>query len=247
MRTLKLGPIVLIAVATFSSAALAERGDLKIKFKLTRAMAKAPPAIKGVFDPGEVGPDLEVPNVMVWLHTNDPGKIKVHPALAEKTAIQKPHLEINSSRYVPHCLIITAGQTLNMTNVDAIGYNPLLAFSANLPINVLLPAGGVVEKPILKAERRPAGISCSVHPWMQGWLMVAPTPYHAVSNAEGTITIKDLPVGKWEFKVWHEVHGYIGKVERGGKLEIWNKGTVSLSIAEGENDLGEIKIVPKEE
>jgi hypothetical protein len=244
-----------VAMIALASPAFAEWGDLKIKFKLTKATpAKAPAPIIGAgeanagvpFDATAVGPALEVPNVMVWLHTAEPAKFEVHPELAEKTAIQKPHLQIKGGHFAPHCLIVTAGQTLNLTNEDAIGYNPRIEFAANPSFNPLMPAGSAFEAAIMKVERRLAPASCSIHFWLQGWVMVAPTPYHAVSDPTGAITIKDLPVGKWEFKFWHEVHGAIANVERAGKSEKWPRGITSITIAKGENDLGEILIVPKE-
>ena len=36
-------------------------------------------------------------------------------------------------------------------------------------------------------------------------------PYAALSAENGTFEIKDLPVGKHEFKVWHEAGGLLEK------------------------------------
>lgn len=255
MRVFCTGLIALAAVATLASSASAEWGDLKIKFKLAKELPKkdvepvtrvGPCGDVPVFDQTAVGPALEVPNVMVWLHASDPSKVAVHPALADKAATEKAELAIEGCRYVPRCLIATAGQTLHLTNRDAYGYNPSVDFFANRSVNVLLQAGHEIEIPLGKAERRPAGAKCAVKPFLEGWIMVAPTPYYAVSNDEGAIMIKDLPVGDWEFKFWHEAHGFISKVVRNGEEEEWPKGRRTISIVQGENDLGEIKIIPKE-
>lgn len=253
MHTLKTGLIVLIAAAV-SSSAFAEWGDLKIKFKLTRKMSKEHAMAldehkdcKGnaVFDPYATGPNLEVPNVMVWLEIADAHKVRVHPALAEKTATETPTIKIEGCQFRPHCFFATAGQTFVVTNEDAFGHAPHLSLQVNRSISPIIPATKTFEKKVAKAEKRPTPIACNIHPFMVGYVMVAPTPYHTVSDVDGTVTIKDLPVGKWEFKFWHEVHGNIAKVVRGGKPETWTKGVAAISIAKGENDLGEIQIVPK--
>lgn len=255
MRVFRTGLIALAAVATLASSASAEWGDLKIKFKLSKALP--PRKIEPIkplngckeapgFDAAAVGPQLEVPNIMMWLQADDPAKVNVHLDLVKKTTAEKALLDNKDCLFVPHCLIATAGQTLRVTNSDAFGHNSKIEFGANTAENPQIPAGGAIEKVVKKAEKRPATVMCGSHPHMTAWIMVAPTPYHAVSGPDGTITIKNLPVGKWEFKVWHEVHGNIAKVVRSGKPENWTKGVTAISIAAGENDLGEIQIVPKE-
>lgn len=250
-------PVVLLVA--FAATALGERaraewGDLKLVLKLSKDVPKKPVAPIGAvggcaagpgFAPAAVGPKLEVPNVLVWLSADDPAKVPVHPDVAAKLT-EQPRLDNKGCLFVPHCLIATAGQTLLLTNSDPFGHNSKLDFAVNTPENPIIPAMGSVKKPVPKIEKRPTPVSCGIHPHMTGFVMVAPTPYHAVSGADGVVHIKNVPVGKWEFKFWHEVHGNIAKVERAGKPEAWAKGVTAINIVAGENDFGEIKIVPKE-
>jgi hypothetical protein len=39
---------------------------------------------------------------------------------------------------------------------------------------------------------------------MAAYIFVAPTPYFAVTNAQGEYTIKDIPSGKYTLKTWSE-------------------------------------------
>ena len=43
---------------------------------------------------------------------------------------------------------------------------------------------------------------------MSGWVIARDNPYVAVSKADGTFEIKDLPAGELEFLAWHERPGY---------------------------------------
>ncbi len=39
---------------------------------------------------------------------------------------------------------------------------------------------------------------------MSGYLVVAPTPYFAVTDKEGNFVIKDVPAGHYTLKTWSE-------------------------------------------
>ena len=48
-----------------------------------------------------------------------------------------------------------------------------------------------------------ATILCKVHPEMEAFVVAVPTPYHAVSKADGSFRIADVPDGSYTVKVWH--------------------------------------------
>lgn len=53
-----------------------------------------------------------------------------------------------------------------------------------------------------------ATLLCNVHPEMQGTVVVLETPYHAVTGADGSYSIKGVPAGSYTLKIWHEkLHG----------------------------------------
>jgi hypothetical protein len=79
---------------------------------------------------------------------------------------------------------------------------------------------------------------------MKAWLVVRPNPYAAVSKADGTFEIKDVPVGEVELQFWHEKAGYIGEMTVGGKAEKASKGRKKVAVAAGGTDLGEIVLAP---
>jgi hypothetical protein len=72
--------------------------------------------------------------------------------------------------------------------------------------NLALPVKGARSK--MKVDR--AGmivIKCDIHGWMQAFVRVDPHPYHAVSDAEGSFRIGNIPPGNYTLEVWHEKLG----------------------------------------
>ncbi len=69
-------------------------------------------------------------------------------------------------------------------------------------------------------------------------------PYMGVSDATGTVVIKNVPKGKHTFQVWHETVGNLSdKNTTGPKGAVdWSKGKATFTINTGENDLGTYKV-----
>jgi hypothetical protein len=49
-----------------------------------------------------------------------------------------------------------------------------------------------------------ASLLCNVHPEMNGYIVVAPTPYFALTDKSGNYEIKNVPPGKYTLKTWSE-------------------------------------------
>jgi hypothetical protein len=47
-------------------------------------------------------------------------------------------------------------------------------------------------------------VKCDVHPWMSAYVAVFDHPFFAVSDTDGTFTIKNLPDGDYTVLIWHE-------------------------------------------
>ena len=94
------------------------------------------------------------------------------------------------------------GQPVDVRNSDPIGHNTNIAGSS---FNQLIPAGaGTVYKPDSETGM-PTMVTCNIHPWMKAYCVFRKDGYVAVSAADGTFVIPDLPAGEMlEFQVWHE-------------------------------------------
>jgi hypothetical protein len=47
-------------------------------------------------------------------------------------------------------------------------------------------------------------VGCDVHPWMRSFIAVVDHPFYAVTKADGTYEIKNVPPGDYEVEVVHE-------------------------------------------
>ena len=228
-----------------------EWGNLKMRFLLD---GTPPPAKKlditkdtdfcGKFDLKEetftVGKGGELANVVVYLSPKLGSKPKIHPSYEE---LLKQEVKIDNSkcRFEKHVTFIRTGQKLVIGNVDPMGHNTKADFFNNKSFNDLIPAKSSITKVFDKAEATPSNISCSIHPWMAAHLLILDHPYAAISNEKGELEIKNLPVGKHTFTVWHEPR-FVAKItgvdlKRGGKWDI--------EIKAGDNDKGDLKIPAK--
>ncbi len=144
---------------------------------------------------------------------------------AEKLPPLALHLEIKSCRYQPRVLALGAGSELTIRNDDAILHNvkarwqPFTggweqtstlnifgdaaetAFSFAFPQKDLM-AQQKLEKPGLLHLRSDLG-----HDWMNGYVLVMPHRYFAVTDAEGKFELPPLPAGRYDLVLWHETLG----------------------------------------
>ena len=69
-----------------------------------------------------------------------------------------------------------------------------------------LPADSAPKKVSLKGNNALVHFSCNIHPWMDAYVWVFNHPYAAVTKADGTYEIKNVPAGsKVRITAWHEM------------------------------------------
>lgn len=184
-----------------------------------------------------------IANVVVALYLKPGAK---GPAVHESykdSAKSDVVLDNHNCRFAPHVTLLRTSQPLIVKNSDSVGHNTKADLLKNKPFNDLIPAGGSLTKSLTSEEILPMQVSCSIHPWMRGYLVVRDDPYMVVSAEDGTFEIKNIPAGKHTFRAWQESAGYVQKVKLNGKATDWAKGRFDVEIKNGADvDLGEIKI-----
>ncbi len=107
--------------------------------------------------------------------------------------------------YMPHVFGIRVGQTLEIRNSDKTNHNVhSMATNENDQFNQGMAAGVAPITKTFTAEEIGAHIKCDVHSWMSAYAGVVSHPYFAVSGADGSYSIKNVPPGKYTVHVWHE-------------------------------------------
>jgi len=185
-----------------------------------------------------------IANVITYMYlSRSSAKPPIHSSY-EETANAKVKLDNNKCRFDPHVAVLRTTQTLVIGNSDEVGHNCKVDAITNGAINYTIPAGGSMDYEFKLAERLPSKVSCSIHPWMSGWLLIKDNPYMGVSDKDGKLVIKNIPVGTWTFQFWQEKSGYVSELKQNGESKEWRRGRVDITIKPGENDLGEIKLAP---
>ncbi|HVX59450.1 MAG TPA: hypothetical protein VHC19_02575 [Pirellulales bacterium] len=178
--------------------------------------------------------DKGIKDVVIYVSTK---KVKVHPDY-KKTAEETVVMDNKHCRFTPHILPMQLSQTLELHNSDPFSHNSNLAPIGDTPTNPLLSEGGKQEYHFHRAQKLPVPVSCNIHGWMKGYIVVRDNPYATVSDEHGKFELKNLPAGsELEFTVWQEKAGWL-KAEKS-----WSKkGVFKKKIKAGDNDLGDIKV-----
>ena len=110
--------------------------------------------------------------------------------------------------YEPHVLVVDVNQKFKVTTSDQTTHNihPLPnPTTGNIGWNKSQPPGAPPIETSWKAEE-PISVKCNIHPWMHGWHVVVKGPY-AVTDNNGSFTIKNVPPGSYTVTAWQEEYG----------------------------------------
>jgi plastocyanin len=105
--------------------------------------------------------------------------------------------------YAPRVVGLRAGQALQVRNSDDGLHNVHGISTDRDTFNVSQPVSGMVNT----FRPHDAGIlrlKCDVHTWMVAFVGVANHPYFAVTAVDGAFALRDVPVGTYELRAWHE-------------------------------------------
>ncbi len=148
--------------------------------------------------------------------------------------------------FLSHVLPIRLGQTLKILNSDPVGHNTNIDAKRGSSFNQTVPDGGEITFKPDAEESAPVSVTCSIHPWMQAYILPRKNGYFAVTKPDGSFEIANLPDGEEiEFQVWHESGtgpgGALAGVEVAGVK--WNaKGRFKLKLTENETKSLEVTV-----
>lgn len=111
-------------------------------------------------------------------------------------------IDQKNMQFLPHVLPVLAGTTVDFLNSDAVLHNVFSPDACSDRFNLGTWPQGQTKSFTFKKECF-AALLCKVHPEMEGFVAALPTPYFAVTAADGSYSIKDVPDGTYTVKVWH--------------------------------------------
>lgn len=118
----------------------------------------------------------------------------------------KPVIDQTKMIFNPHVLVVQVGTTVEFLNNDPVGHNvywPSISGNKKLAHNLgTWPKGE--KKNFQFNDVGVAGLLCNVHPEMNAYIVVSPTPYFGVTDKNGNYEIKNVPPGKYTLKTWSE-------------------------------------------
>jgi hypothetical protein len=135
-----------------------------------------------------VGPDKGVQDAVVYLKDVQKGK-------AWGPADKTPVLDQEHCVFRPAVQVIRAGK-IEITSSDPILHNTHGFYGQRTAFNLALPEKGMR---ITRELPRPGlvRVECDAHGWMLAHIYVADSPYYALTGADGTFSIPDVPPGTY--------------------------------------------------
>lgn len=168
--------------------------------------------VRPVRDPGVCGTSFvdetirvrgdSLRDAVVWLVGVEAGK----PIPLSK----RYELTARRCRLEPRVQAVLAGGTVNVKSADALTHETRLLdhrtgetlalvqhndFGQLVPVQTPFERGRLIE------------VRSDTYGWMRGWIAVFDHPYFAVTSANGTFEIPDVPAGRYELRAWHERFG----------------------------------------
>jgi plastocyanin len=168
-------------------------------------------------------------NVVVWLNSEQ-GISPVRP-VSESDTERLPRLVQKDKRFDPHILVVPVGSAVEFPNHDPFFHNVFSLFEGKRFDLGLYEAG---TTRLVHFDR--AGVSyifCNIHPEMSAVVIALKTPFYAISEASGKVSISNVPNGRYEMQVWAE----------GTNPDNLKGLTREVIVSDSEHSLGTIRVV----
>lgn len=139
-------------------------------------------------------------NVVVYVSKGLPADGKF-PARTETVTLDQ-----KGCTYSPHIIALQLGQKIEMRNSDKTTHNVHFQSKLNGDWNLTQSSEGVVPaaQDMKRAEIGTSSFKCDIHAWMEARVAIFDHPFFAVSAADGSFKIDNLPPGTYTLTAWHE-------------------------------------------
>jgi hypothetical protein len=98
---------------------------------------------------------------------------------------------------------VRTGSEIEFPNQDPF-FHDVFSIYRGKPFDLGLYESGAVRK-VRFSQPGVSYIFCSIHPEMSAAVVAVPTPYFAVTAADGSFQIGHLPPGRYQIEFWYEL------------------------------------------
>jgi hypothetical protein len=187
-----LGSLMLLAAYLGGTQIRAQQRIVSAKVTITPGAAK-----DGSKTSGSKASDTS--NVVIWLVPLDPAGVAVP---VSSRLPNPPQLLQRNKTFEPHVLIVPLGTMVEFPNQDPFFHNIFSLYDGRRFDLGLYESG---TKRSVRFDR--PGVSflfCNIHAEMSAVVLSVDTPYFALSDHNGNVTIRNVPDGRYEMHVWYE-------------------------------------------
>jgi plastocyanin len=137
---------------------------------------------------------IDASGVVVWLES-------IEGASSRGPRTQQKILQ-RGKRFTPHVMAVERGTEVYFPNLDPFFHNVFSLYEGKR-FDLGLYASGET-RPVIFNRVGISYIFCNIHPQMSAIVVTLATPYFAISDKEGAVTISNVPEGRYQLKIWHE-------------------------------------------
>jgi plastocyanin len=137
--------------------------------------------------------------VVVWLTPLD---ASAPPDPANSAAAKTPELVQRNKSFEPHILVVQVGSLIQFPNKDPFFHNIFSMYDGKRFDLGLYEAG--TSRSVRFDRPGVSYLFCNIHAEMSAVVVVVDTPYFAMSDRAGHLSIPDVPDGRYQMHVWYE-------------------------------------------
>ncbi|MGB1261880.1 MAG: carboxypeptidase regulatory-like domain-containing protein [Cognaticolwellia sp.] len=142
----------------------------------------------------------ELENIVIFIEGENLSSSHVNHHANEH---QIPQVTHKGRQFAPRVLPIVRGDNVDFFNDDSI-YHNVFSLSKVQPFDLgIYPEN--TSKLVRFEKTGLVKLYCNIHPQMTSNILVLNNDYYTTANSDGSFSIKNIPVGRYVLRVWHEL------------------------------------------
>ncbi len=136
-----------------------------------------------------------IDELVIWLEPLDAPAPPPTPDELQAT------VEQIDEEFDPYTIAVRKGTKVEFPNRDAVQHH---VYSLSKPAQFEIPLhGGDETESVVLDQPGLVPIGCNIHDWMLSYIVVVDTPWFGTSQADGVVSVADLPSGRYQLSAWH--------------------------------------------